>query len=336
MKKGKLPRYVRAKRAKGRVYLYFDTGRADDRGRPILQRLPGLDDPTFGVALGRARAAREGRANVARQLTVAGLIALYEKSPHFAALALKSRDVFRTYLGQIERRVGKAPADDLTPSDVNFIRDEMADRPGAANQFIRTLGSLYSWGRSRQHVSADPVKDVELFAQGEHAPWPDELIEAALVDEDATIRTGVALLYFTAQRIGDVVNFPRSAVVGGVLKVRQGKTGKELEIPLHRRLAAVLARAPKDGLTLLCVNGRPLGPVALRVRLQKWAAERGFKVVAHGLRKSAVNALLEAGCSVAETSAISGQSLQMVEHYAKKRNVGKLAKAAILRWERKK
>jgi hypothetical protein len=37
------------------------------------------------------------------------------------------------------------------------------------------------------------------------------------------------------------------------------------------------------------------------------------------LRKNAVNALLEAGCSAAEVSAITGQSLEMVEHHPEKR-----------------
>jgi hypothetical protein len=53
----------------------------------------------------------------------------------------------------------------------------------------------------------------------------------------------------------------------------------------------------------------------------------------HGLRKSAVCFLLEAGCTVAETQAISGQSLQMVEHYSAMMNRRKLAASAILKWE---
>jgi hypothetical protein len=55
--------------------------------------------------------------------------------------------------------------------------------------------------------------------------------------------------------------------------------------------------------------------------------------VPHGLRKNAVNALLEAECSTAEVSAITGQSLQMIEHYAKHRNTAKLASTAILKFE---
>ena len=50
-------------------------------------------------------------------------------------------------------------------------------------------------------------------------------------------------------------------------------------------------------------------------------------------RKSAVATLLEAGCTTAEVQAITGQSMQMVEHYAKQVNQKKLAASAILKWE---
>lgn len=81
------------------------------------------------------------------------------------------------------------------------------------------------------------------------------------------------------------------------------------------------------------VNGKPWSEDGIRKRLQKWAARRGYKVVPHGLRKNAVNTLLEVGCTVAEVSSITGQSLQMVEHYAKQINKRRLAKSAIGRWE---
>lgn len=73
-----------------------------------------------------------------------------------------------------------------------------------------------------------------------------------------------------------------------------------------------------------------------------WSAElnrevmktlRERQLVFHGLRKSAVVFLLEAGCTDAETAAITGQSRDMVEHYAKKVNQHRLATAAILKWE---
>jgi hypothetical protein len=40
-------------------------------------------------------------------------------------------------------------------------------------------------------------------------------------------------------------------------------------------------------------------------------------LVFHGLRKSAVVMLLEAGATEGEVAAVTGQSMQMVAHYAK-------------------
>ena len=62
--------------------------------------------------------------------------------------------------------------------------------------------------------------------------------------------------------------------------------------------------------------------------------ERFADLVFHGLRKSSVVFLLEAGCSTAEVRSVTGQSLQMVERYALDVNKRKLAAAAILKWER--
>lgn len=59
--------------------------------------------------------------------------------------------------------------------------------------------------------------------------------------------------------------------------------------------------------------------------------EKGL--VFHGLRKSAIVFLLEAGCTDAEVAAITGQSRQMVEHYARLVNQKKLAAVAINKWE---
>ena len=52
----------------------------------------------------------------------------------------------------------------------------------------------------------------------------------------------------------------------------------------------------------------------------------------HGLRKLAVDALLEAGCSVAEAAAIVGMSMGMVEHYGRKRDQALLADRAMRKW----
>lgn len=154
---------------------------------------------------------------------------------------------------------------------------------------------------------------------------------------DPQVGMPVALLYFTGQRIDDAIRMKWSDIRGDTMLVYNQKKDKHLKVAILPELAAMLELQEKTAVTILTnANGLPWSQGGLRHKLQAWAKASGHHVVPHGLRKNAVIALLECGCSVAETAAISGQTLQIVEHYAAKRNQAKLASAAILRWEGKK
>jgi integrase len=333
----KLPKYVRHKKAKGRDYYYFDTGRKDERGTPILSPLPRRDDPNFGRALADAQAARTKRANTSTVLTLADLADLYEKSPKYRNLAKASQELYTLYLRRARAALGTAPADKLEPKHIRIVRDRMAETPSAANATVRAIGALYDWARRAGHVTAKPTEDVEELPEGEHEPWPDWLVEEALASDDDLVRRAVSLLYYTGQRIGDVVKLRKTDVHEGIITLMPQKTirhRKVLDIPIHRDLKLVIEEAPANALTILARdNGDPIKRDSLRDHLQRWAKGFNVHIVPHGLRKNAINALLEAGCSVAEVQAITGQTLQMVEHYAKRRDRKHLATAAILRWE---
>ncbi|WP_156447963.1 tyrosine-type recombinase/integrase, partial [Sphingobium sp. CCH11-B1] len=189
-------------------------------------------------------------------------------------------------------------------------------------------------GGQRGHVTNDPFFEIDEMQTGEHEPWPDSALKLGLEAADDYARLTVHLLYYTAQRIGDVAAMQWRDIHGDTIHVTQQKTGKLLEIPIHAELAKELAKHPRSLATI--IPGRPGEGKTNKMRLaiQAVCSAHGFKVVPHGLRKNAVNALLEAECSVAETAAISGQSLQMVEYYARKRSQKKLGKSAMLKWER--
>ena len=331
-------KHVHTKRAKGRTYHYFATGQTTPAGKPILKRLPDPSDPTFGRALADCQRARTLRAKVETELTVAKLIGLYERSDRYRTkLAEASRRNYAIYLEVIRDQIGPAPADAIERKHAMLLLDKLAAKPAAANMTVRTLGALYQWGRERGHVTGNPTQGIAYLKEGEHAPWPEHVLNAALVSEDPFIRRATALLYYTAQRAGDVLAMRWGDIRGDRIEVRQQKTGKALSIRLHADLARELAAAPRTGLTILArSDARPYSVEALRRSLQAFAAERGARVVTHGLRKNAVIALLEAGCSTAETAAISGQTLQMVEYYARQRSTTRLGDSAILKWEQKK
>lgn len=321
--------------AKGKTYYYYRTG-VMVNGKEVLKRLPDIKDPSFGNVYASFQAGKTRRANTAALLTVSGLIDMYINHPDYKKLTKSSRKTYGIYLEKLRSEIGNAPANEVEPRDITRLMDKMATTPGAANLVLSVTGALYRWGRRRQHVlhNVNPTIDIQPFELGSHDAWPEHVLDAALIAKDDRIRLAVHLLYYTAQRIGDVCDMRWSDIKDGHIRVKVTKTGLDMEIPLHERLAAELDATPKRGMTILTRwDGKPVGHQTIRKELKEFGERHGFDLVPHGLRKNAVIALLEAGCSVAETGAVSGQSFQMVEYYAKQRNQKRLSTAAILKWQ---
>lgn len=331
-----LPKYVKRVRSKGKDYYYFDTGKLVD-GKKVYVRLPALRSSDFGGSYAALMGHRTRNAGVTVDLMrVPKLVGLYEKSPAYRALKPASKKRYDIYLRKLERLLPTAPVVEITKGDMRKLVDGMADKPGAANAFLATASALFTWAIGNEYMAKNPCDGIPKFKMGEHQPWPPHILRAALKTDDDTIRLVAHLLYYTAQRIGDVLRMAWSDIYDDRVAVAQEKTEKKLRIRLHGALKVELAKHPRAGL-LICVDaaGAPLKRDTVSKWLSEYTVELGHRCVPHGLRKNAVIALLEAGCPTGEIAAVSGQSLQMVEHYAKQRDQERLADAAILRWENK-
>jgi len=336
----RLPVRVQRKKAKGKTYYYFVAGKTAS-GKTVLQRLPDIRSIEFGPAYAaKMHAAGRRKTVVQAALTAQEMAAQWEKSTAFREKKASTQRVYGLYLPVFLKQFGHAPANEIAQTDIRALKDSMQARPGAANMTLSVIGALYSWGREASLVTINPTSDVRPYKTVDHKEWPDELLAAALVADDWLVRKSVALLFFTAQRIGDAADMRWSRegecpayFENGRVFVTQEKTGTRLDFPIHPRLASILGEPQTSGYVLPYRSGG-YAVNTVRNRIQAWAAERGHKVVPHGLRKNAVNKLLEVGCTVAETSAISGQSLQVVEHYAKRRNRSTLGSSAMIRWGR--
>lgn len=332
----KLPRYVRSKTAKGRTYYYFDAGKRQDGGRDLI-KLPDIKDPRFGGALARANATRTNRQHRQGTLTLDGLIRLYEKSPEFDKLAESSKRSYSRYLAKANALLRTSsgdspPASKIEKADVIDVRDQLSDTKGAASQTVRALGALYAWAMDNEKVHHNPAAKVALFEPKEHQPWPEDLIEEGLADPQ--VGMAVALFFFTGQRINEVVKMQWSDIKPTHMDVYVQKTKSECMVAILPELQEMLDKQERPSTTILTnANGVPWTQSGLRQKLQAWAKARGFHVVPHGLRKNAVNSLFEAGCTAAEVSGITDQSIGMLEHYAKGRNKLKLGQAAIIKFD---
>ena len=329
-----LPKHVKRVRTKGKEYLYFDTGKLVD-GKKVYVRLPGLRDMAFGGSYA-ALLGHRNRKGPADLLLVPKLVDMFQSSPAYNGLAAASKKLYDIYLRRLAKLLPSAPVSEITRGDMRKLADGMASTPGAANAFVSAAGALFGWALDRDYLATNPCDGIDQLPQGEHQPWPEHVLRAALASDDAAVRLLTHLLYFTAQRLGDVLGMVWSDIADDRVRVTQRKTGKVLVIPLHRELKAELAaRGAATGPIVTGAKGGALSGDMARKLLKGFTAAQNVPCVPHGLRKNAVIALLEAGCSVAETAAISGQSLGMVEHYAKARDQAKLAGDAMLRWEAK-
>lgn len=333
----KLPslQYVKFVRSKGNVYGYFDTGKKDAKGKRIYAPLGRHSSTGFAdrytTLLGHRNRATSALA------TVNDIADRYDASAELAALAVNTQRFYRAQMKHIRRELGDFPLSQVKRRHIaEVVNNRLGEKNGTRNGFLAVYGVLHSYAVSQDLIDGDsPTKTIKQFKTGEHHPWPEQLLVAGLQAGHDRTRLAIALLYYTGQRIGDAVRFRWNWIVDGRLRFTQEKTGKAMDIPIHRSLRAELDRAPKSGLTILAsYEGKPMTPQVIRRELKEFGAAHDEIVVPHGLRKNAVNALLEAGCTPSQTAAITGQSLRMVEYYAREVSQKALGTAAILQWER--
>lgn len=329
--------HVKFVNSKGKEYPYFNTGQRKLTGAIIYAPLPQYASAGFWPAYAAQMAARTKRTK-GTAYTIKNLCHDYERSKFFAAKAKNTQTLYGLTIKRIVATLGDYPVDDLHKEDLDLVLENEQAGPGAHNIFIAVLGILYKHARRTGKTKLRPTEDLEKMETGEHEAWPEQLVEAGLQCPHDRTRLAIHLLFFTGQRIGDVCKMRWSDVRGDAIHVLPEKTRRKhktpLRIPLLSELRDELERTPKRGLTIITNHaGLPMGDQVIRREIKKFGEQRGFDVVPHGLRKNAVIALLEAGCTVAETAAITGQSFQMVEYYARQVDQRKLGSAAILKLE---
>lgn len=322
-------KHVRYVRTRGKVYAYFNTGRKTRDGRPEYAAMPNPASASFFQSYAALKGARDARAKPS--YTFAKLVKEYQGSAEFAAKSDGTRKTYNSILKQAVDLLGDFPLEAVDRTAIQMILDRSEWGGGKHNLFVAVIGVIYKWGRARGRTESQPTQGIAVAETGEHAAWPNDVLEEALRAEG---RPGlaVALLLYTGQRIGDVCAMRWSAIKGDALTVTQQKTGKRLVIALHAELRAVLERAPKTGMTILVGDkGRPVSTQTIREEVKALAGREELKP--HGLRKNAVIALLRARCTVAEVASVTGQSFKLVEYYARQIDQERMAEAAILRWE---
>jgi len=301
--------------------------------------LPGLPwSPEFMAAYEQARAAQPAPIGGDRVKpgTLRALAISYFASPAFRTKRSSTQYVYRNVIDRLCADHGDKRIALLQREHVVKLIAARTDKPGAANALRRSLRALMQHAVEIGLRADDPTRDVRavrIESDGFHS-WSEPEIEQFERHHPmgSRARLAFALLLFTGQRRSDVVRIGRQHITEGVLLVRQLKTGRAVWIPVHEKLAAIIAETPANNLTFLVTEqGKPYtaGGFGNWFRDQcRAAALHGCS--AHGLRKAAARRLAEAGCSAHEISAITGHaSLREVERYTEAVDRRKLAASAM-------
>ena len=336
-----LPPHVFRVTARGRFYYYFQVSRGSKTPGP---RIPLPSDP-HDVAFWQAYKAAAG-ADAPMHHTVDSLIAAYKMSPEFVRLAETTKKDDARYLAIVSASWGPLLVSGLRPKNVINLRDAWASTPVAANHLLAITKTLINWGIPREFSDTNPCTAIPRLRTddgGGARPWPVWAYELIETHAREDLRRAVWLARYTGQRQSDVIRMSKADLDDGGIEVKQQKTGKELWIPLHQHLKDEMERweVLPPWIFVQTPKGEGYDPVRFRAawtRLMETPAGRIRRegLTFHGLRASSVEKLREAGCGDREIESITGMSPAMVTRYSRFTDQRQLAKAAVLRLERRK
>lgn len=326
--------YVEVCKSKGRIYYYYR------RNGKRQKRLP--NDPTtmeFVQVYNQVHALFEKSGQVltydAESLTA--LITSFKGSAEFLALKPAVKYLYLLTLDYLQKHLGHLKASGITRLVYLNIRDDMAEMPSKANNFIAGVSRLYGFGIDRGMVQINPVSGIKKLKIGEHRPWTEQEIQDFLTIASPSMSLAMKLALYSGQRLGDVIKMRWNQIDRGGIEVTQQKTGEKLWIPLHTKLSSLLSNVSKSSVMILTsVTGKPFKADHLKHEFKNTSRAAGLPedCVFHGLRKTAAVMLAEAGCSTEQIKSITGHRTdQMVAHYTKGAQQKVMARAAIERLE---
>lgn len=267
--------------------------------------------------------------------TIHALAVMGYASAEWSALAETTQSNYRGVMERLRRGHGNLPVRGLTAEHIFKLRDRITGQ-AARNNFIKALRWFLVLAVSRGWRKDNPalaVKKIKYQTEGYHT-WSEAEVEAFEKHWPVGTkqRLGMDLLLYTGQRSKDVRMMGRQHLTRDGIRVRQAKTGTELTIAMHPRLATTLAAVPADQMLFLPTQ---YGPPYTATGFYNWmkAACRKAGVPdcsPHGLRKCIATRLADAGCSHSEIMAVTGhKNPKEVETYIRARDQRRLSAAAM-------
>ncbi len=292
---------------------------------------------------------RAGRIDHKKSGKFNDLITAYKGSPSFKGLSPRTKVEYSRYIDWIRDEFGTVPIavleDRRIRSDFFEWRDTLAHKPRTADAAWNVLRRILSFAYKRGRIDVNHAKEPESLYKNNRrdSNWLPQHIEAFCQHASQELQWALFLAYYTGQRQGDL----RALVWTQIEKrdgrrwitLRQSKTKKTVNIPVHDRLGNILDGIPKRAAVVLTTSkGRSWSARHFGKQWDQAAAKAKLDDLRfNDLRGTAVTNLAEAGATTPEIAAITGHSMtnvnRILETYLSMTD--KLALAAIHKLENK-
>lgn len=296
------------------------------KGGPRLQGEPGTPEfiASYHAAVNARKAPPQG--------VILSILQGFQASDDFLSRSDRYRADMVKHIKKIEAKFGDFPlgalADRRSRGEFMAWRDQLALSSRRQADYTWTvLARILSWALNRGLVAANPCERGGRLYRGSRADkiWSDDDERAFLEKAPKHLHLALLLALWTGQRQGDLLRLPWSAYDGRHIRLKQGKTGSRVVIPVGAPLKAALDATQRQS-TVILVNsdGMPWTGDGFRSSWRKACAAAGISgVTFHDLRGTAVTRLAIAGCTEAQIAAITGHSLKDVgaildAHYLKR------------------
>lgn len=285
----------------GRVYLYH---------RKTGARLPDLpmNDPAFVAAWLEEEKAEKGFTTRAAKGTIAAACEVLKASRDYLDLSVNYQRVIDRHLSAIRMAYGDAPARGLAQRHIEADLSRLPPNP--ANARLKAWRLLC---RVNGIQAAAGVMRRKTPKTDGHKPWSADHVAAyrEAWPVGSVQRLAFELIHWTGARVSDAVRLSPSMVdANGLLVFRQAKTKNLARVPWACPLPSWAAEWDQDrkmmmtclsechGFTYLETHGnRVRSHYGLSGLIRDAARSAGVERSAHGLRKTRLSAIAEAGGS---------------------------------------
>lgn len=272
--------------------------------------------------------------------TLGDLIRAYTAGEKFQSLAPRTREDYLDVLSRL-KTIEPVRLNQITPGFLTRFKDDLKSGQRAKVYVIQVLGAIFTWGHQRDWLVTNPAHGVEIkrrIGTG-NRPWKTYELEAVLAAASPRLRLPIMLGAYAGLREGDVLRLTWSAYDGATIRTRQGKTGREVVIPVHARLKQALDEAAETKTGPIIVLGKRGAPFTengfrgtffklIRALTKQGAVEKGLTF--HGLRHTLGTALAESGAATRTIATVLGHANErMSACYSRHAETARQAEVAI-------